>query len=214
MAATTPRLSARQERMLEFIAEFRRKHGYPPTVREIGRAAGISSTSVVDYNLNVLEKGGHIRRDREISRGIELLGEAAERERISAVSVPVIGQIAAGQPIEAIPGLQDTIELSAALAPEDAFALRVKGKSMIEDLIDDGDLVVVKPGQTADNGDIVVALVVDEDTPEGAATLKRLYREKGRVRLQPRNPDMAPIYVDPNNLRIQGKVVSVIRQLA
>ena len=211
--ASTPRLSARQERMLAFIAEFRDEHGYPPTVREIGRAAGISSTSVVDYNLNVLEKGGHIRRDREISRGIELLGDTPERERISTISVPVVGQIAAGQPIEAIQGLQDTIELSAALAPDGAYALRVKGKSMIEDLIDDGDLVVVKPGQTAENGDIVVALVLDEDTPEGAATLKRLYRERGRVRLQPRNPDMAPIYVDPDHLRVQGKVVSVIRQL-
>jgi repressor LexA len=211
---STTRLSARQERMLEFIGEFRGQHGYPPTVREIGRAAGISSTSVVDYNLNVLEKGGHIRRDREISRGIELLGEQAERERISTISVPVIGQIAAGQPIEAIAGLQDTIALSAPFAPDGAYALRVKGKSMIEDLIDDGDLVVVKPGPSADNGDIVVALVVDEDTPEGAATLKRFYRERGRIRLQPRNPDMAPIYVEPDNLRVQGKVVSVIRQLA
>jgi repressor LexA len=209
---SAPRLSARQERMLQFIGEFRMRHGYPPTVREIGRAAGISSTSVVDYNLNVLEKGGYIRRDREISRGIELLGDAGERTR--SVSVPVVGQIAAGQPIEAIEGLHDTIELSSSLAPDGAYALRVKGKSMIEDLIDDGDLVVVKPGQTADNGDIVVALVVDEDTPEGAATLKRLYRERGRVRLQPRNPDMAPIYVEPENLRVQGKVVSVIRQLA
>jgi repressor LexA len=210
--ASGPRLSARQERMLQFIGEFRMRHGYPPTVREIGRAAGISSTSVVDYNLNVLEKGGYIRRDREISRGIELLGDAGER--VSSVSVPVVGQIAAGQPIEAIEGLHDTIELSSSLAPDGAYALRVKGKSMIEDLIDDGDLVVVKPGQTADNGDIVVALVVDEDTPEGAATLKRIYRERGRVRLQPRNPEMAPIYVDPENLRVQGKVVSVIRQLA
>src|SRR5437660_10324568 len=130
--SSAPRLSSRQERMLQFIAEFRGRHGYPPTVREIGAAAGISSTSVVDYNLNVLEKGGHIRRDREISRGIELLGDMAER--VSTVSVPVIGQIAAGQPIEAIEGLQDTIELSSSLAPDGAFALRVKGKSMIEDL--------------------------------------------------------------------------------
>src|SRR5437763_7956123 len=98
--ASAPRLSARQERMLQFIAEFRDQHGYPPTVREIGRAAGISSTSVVDYNLNVLEKGGHIRRDREISRGIELLGDTAER--VTSISVPVIGSIAAGLPIEAI----------------------------------------------------------------------------------------------------------------
>ena len=210
--ASAPRLSTRQERMLSFIAEHRSRHGYPPTVREIGRAADISSTSVVDYNLNVLEKAGHIRRDREISRGIELLGEQAERT--STYSIPIIGQIAAGQPIDAIEGLQDTIELSASLAPEGAYALRVKGKSMIDDLIDDGDIVVVRPSQTAQNGDIVVALIMDEDTPEGAATLKRLYREKGRVRLQPRNAEMAPIYVQPEHLRVQGKVVSVIRQLA
>ena len=205
------RLSARQQRMLEFIAEFRARHGYPPTVREIGRAAGISSTSVVDYNLNVLEKGGWIRRDREISRGIELLGDAAERE--STVSIPIIGQIAAGQPIEAIEGVQETFALSPALAPEGAYALRVKGRSMIEDLIDDGDLVIVKPQPTAENGDIVVALITGADTPEGSATLKRLYREPGRVRLQPRNPEMKPIYVKPEDLRIQGKVVSVIRAI-
>lgn len=209
--ATAARLSARQERMIEFIRDFRRQHGYPPTVREIGRAAGISSTSVVDYNLNVLEKGGYIRRDREISRGIELLIEDEERHGI--VSIPIMGLIAAGLPIEAIEGARDALALSPELAPEGAYALRVKGKSMIEDLIDDGDLVVIKPQPTAENGDIVVALVTDEDTPEGAATLKRLYRERGRVRLQPRNPDMAPIYVDPDRLRIQGKVVSVIRQL-
>jgi repressor LexA len=209
--ATAARLSARQERMLEFIRDFRAQHGYPPTVREIGRAAGISSTSVVDYNLNVLEKGGYIRRDREISRGIELLIEDEERQ--SFISVPVMGLIAAGSPIEAIENGREGIALSPELAPEGAYALRVKGKSMIEDLIDDGDLVVVKPQQTAENGDIVVALVRDEDTPEGAATLKRLYRERGRVRLQPRNPEMAPIYVDPDKLMIQGKVVSVIRQL-
>lgn len=205
------RLSARQERMLAFIAEFRARHGYPPTVRELGRAAGISSTSVVDYNLNVLEKAGLIRRDREISRGIELLGETPEVP--SAVTVPVIGQIAAGVPIEAIEGMPETLALSGALAPEGAYALRVKGKSMIDDLIDDGDLVVIKPQQTAENGEIVVALVLDGESPEGSATLKRLYRERGRVRLQPRNPEMAPIYVDPDRLQIQGRVVSVIRQL-
>jgi repressor LexA len=209
--AVQGRLSARQERMLEFIRDFRGQHGYPPTVREIGRAAGISSTSVVDYNLNVLEKGGYIRRDREISRGIELLTEETERQPTYAI--PIVGQIAAGQPILAVEGQRETLTLSPELAPEGAYALRVKGKSMIEDLIDDGDLVVVKPQETAENGDIVVALVVDGEAPEGTATLKRLYRERGRVRLQPRNPDMAPIYVQPDALRIQGRVVSVIRHL-
>jgi repressor LexA len=206
------RLSPRQERMIQFIREFRARHGYPPTVREIGAAAGISSTSVVDYNLNILEKAGIIKRDREISRGIDLLGEAGEMQ--SAFSVPIVGQIAAGQPIEALEGTVETLALSAELAPEGAYALRVKGRSMIDDLIDDGDLVIVKPQPTAENGEIVVALIRDEANPEGSATLKRLYRESGRVRLQPRNPDMAPIYVSPEHLTIQGKVVSVIRQVA
>ena len=206
------RLSPRQERMIQFIREFRARHGYPPTVREIGAAAGISSTSVVDYNLNILEKAGIIKRDREISRGIDLLGEAGEMQ--SAFSVPIVGQIAAGQPIEALEGTVETLALSAELAPEGAYALRVKGRSMIDDLIDDGDLVIVKPQPTAENGEIVVALIRDESNPEGSATLKRLYRESGRVRLQPRNPDMAPIYVSPEHLTIQGKVVSVIRQVA
>jgi repressor LexA len=206
------RLSPRQERIIQFIREFRARHGYPPTVREIGAAAGISSTSVVDYNLNILEKAGIIKRDREISRGIDLLGEAGEMQ--SAFSVPIVGQIAAGQPIEALEGTVETLALSAELAPEGAYALRVKGRSMIDDLIDDGDLVIVKPQPTAENGEIVVALIRDESNPEGSATLKRLYRESGRVRLQPRNPDMAPIYVSPEHLTIQGKVVSVIRQVA
>ena len=209
---SSSRLSARQQRMLEFIGDFRARHGYPPTVREIGRAAGISSTSVVDYNLNILEKTGIIKRDRSISRGIELLGDFGERE--STVTIPIIGQIAAGQPIEAVEGVQETFALSPALAPEGAYALRVKGRSMIEDLIDDGDLVIVKPQPTAENGEIVVALIRDESSPEGTATLKRLYRESGSIRLQPRNPDMAPIYVAPDHLTIQGKVVSVIRQVA
>jgi repressor LexA len=206
------RLSARQERMIDFIRQYRSSHGYPPTVREIGAAAAISSTSVVDYNLNVLEKAGFIRRDREISRGIELLGEAPEQ--LSVVAIPIVGQIAAGEPIVALEGQRESLALSPDLAPEGAYALRVRGKSMIEDLIDDGDLVVVKPQETAENGEIVVALVVDGEAPEGTATLKRLYRERGRIRLQPRNPDMAPIYVDPENLRVQGKVVSVIRHLS
>jgi len=205
------RLSPRQERMLQFIRDFRVRHGYPPTVREIGKAAGISSTSVVDYNLNILEKAAIIKRDRSISRGIDVIDEAGERH--STIPVPVVGQIAAGQPIEALEGVQETLALAPALAPEGAYALRVKGRSMIEDLIDDGDLVIVKPQQTAENGEIVVALITDATAPEGTATLKRLYRESGRIRLQPRNPEMAPIYVDPEHLRIQGKVFSVIRQL-
>jgi repressor LexA len=206
-------LSNRQTRIIEFIRDYRTEHGYPPTMREIGRAVDISSTSVVDYNLNALEKMNLLRRDREISRGIELVGDEPEAIEPS-VTIPIIGQIAAGSPIEAIDGIRETLALSPSFAPPGAYALRVKGRSMIDDLIDDGDLVIIKPQPTAENGEIVVALIQDPETPEGVVTLKRLYRERTRVRLQPRNPDMDPIYVDPTHLRIQGKVVSVIRRIA
>lgn len=206
-------LSERQRRILEFIARFQQKHGYPPTVREIGQEVGISSTSVVDYNLRVLEKMGHLRRDREVSRGLELTGAAAHRAISGPVRVPIMGRIAAGEPIEAIQGHTEEIELPRQLCNSNCYALQVKGRSMVEDLIDDGDLVVIRPQESADDGDIVVALLIDGPTVEGRATLKRLYREMGRIRLQPANSAMEPIYVDPAELRVQGKVVAVIRQL-
>lgn len=206
-------LSERQRRILEFIARFQQKHGYPPTVREIGQEVGISSTSVVDYNLRALEKMGHLRRDREVSRGLELTGADAHRLIQGPVRVPIMGRIAAGEPIEAIRGHAEEIELPQQLCNSECYALQVKGRSMVEDLIDDGDLVVIRPQESADDGDIVVALLTDGPTIEGRATLKRLYREKGRIRLQPANSAMEPIYVDPTELRVQGKVVAVIRQL-
>src|SRR5947208_11827214 len=158
MAIDTRRLSTRQQQMLDFIKSFTMRRGYPPTVREIGDAVTISSTSVVDYNLRALAKRGYLRRDAEISRGIELLGEDAE-PLAERVSVPVVGQIAAGAPVEALEGHHERVTLTADIVPtEGVYALRVKGKSMIEDLIDDGDLVVVRPQETAENGTIVVAL--------------------------------------------------------
>ncbi len=213
MSMSLDRLSARQERMIEFIRQFVHDRGYPPTVREIGQGVGISSTSVVDYNLNILERGGLIRRDREISRGIELIGEAADAPVIATVSVPIIGRIAAGEPIEAVSDHTETIGLSPDLVEPGAYALRVKGKSMIEDLIDDGDLVVIRPQETADNGAIVVALLVGGAAGEGTATLKRIYRERGRIRLQPANASMSPIFCSPDEVRVQGRVICVIRQL-
>lgn len=212
MAVSRTQLSPRQRQILAFIREFQRSHGYPPTVREIGQAVGISSTSVVDYNLKVLRKLGLLRRDAEVSRGLELLEDEDERPR-NVVSIPIVGRIAAGQPIEAFTVPGDRIEVGQDLAEEGAFALQVKGKSMIEDLIDDGDLVVVRPQQTAENGDIVVALLTDSPSGEGQATLKRLYREKDRIRLQPANSEMQPIYVKPAQLQIQGRVTAVIRKL-
>lgn len=201
------RLSDRQRRMLAFIREYMTQHGRPPTVREIGLAAGISSTSVVDYNLRILERDGHLRRERELSRGIEL------PDRAGPPSIRVYGRIAAGEPIEAIEDPSETVEVAQRLADQGCYALRVKGKSMIDDHIDDGDVVVIKPQETANDGDIVVALLTNGVFPEGEATLKRLYREGNRIRLQPANSEMEPIFVDPKDLRIQGKVVSVIRPL-
>jgi repressor LexA len=207
------RLSTRQTQILEFVRHYVSDHSYPPTVREIGDGVGITSTSVVDYNLRVLAKRGYIRRDNDISRGIELLDNDGERlpERIS---VPVLGQIAAGAPIEAVEGHVERITLTQDLVPtEGVYALRVRGKSMIEDLIDDGDLVIVRPQDTADNGAIVVALLTDGTGTEGQVTLKRLYRERDRIRLQPANATMQPIYVRPDQVKVQGQVICLIRSM-
>jgi repressor LexA len=207
------RLSDRQQRILDFVAEYTADHGYPPSIREIGQAVGISSTSVVDYNLRALERGGLIRRDREVSRGLGIVGQSPAARALMA-RIPIVGRIAAGEPIEALEQHDDFLELGAGTVPDGCYALQVKGKSMIEDLIDDGDLVVIRPQETANNGDIVVALLMSQGpSTEGVATLKRLYRERDQIRLQPANASMQPIYVDPDQLRVQGKVVSVIRYL-
>jgi repressor LexA len=208
------KLSERQQRILDFVVEYTGDHGYPPSIREIGQAVGISSTSVVDYNLRALERGGLIRRDREVSRGLGVVGQSTQPTRPAMLRIPIVGRIAAGEPIEAIEQNDDYLELGVGTVPDGCYALQVKGKSMIEDLIDDGDLVVIRPQETAENGDIVVALLVSQDSQTGgAATLKRLYRERGKVRLQPANSAMQPIFVDPDQLRVQGKVVSVHRWL-
>jgi repressor LexA len=207
------KLSERQQRILDFVVEYTGDHGYPPSIREIGQAVGISSTSVVDYNLRALERGGLIRRDREVSRGLGVVGQTTS-SRPTMARIPIVGRIAAGEPIEALEQHDDFLELGLGTVPDGCYALQVKGKSMIEDLIDDGDLVVIRPQETAENGDIVVALLMSQDSQTGgAATLKRLYRERGKVRLQPANAAMQPIFVDPDQLRVQGKVVSVIRYL-
>jgi repressor LexA len=208
------KLSDRQQRILDFLGEYTSDHGYPPSIREIGQAVGISSTSVVDYNLRALERASLIKRDREVSRGLGLVGQGPSA-RPTMVRIPIVGRIAAGEPIEALEQHDDFLELGVGTVPDGCYALQVKGKSMIEDLIDDGDLVVIRPQETAENGDIVVALLVSQDSQTGgAATLKRLYRERGgQVRLQPANSAMQPIFVDPEQLRVQGKVVSVHRWL-
>jgi repressor LexA len=208
-------LSERQSKILEFLKTFTLDSGYPPTIREIGTAVGISSTSVVNYNLEALQRAGMITRDRTISRGIKLAeGMDEGYHRADVIRIPLLGRIAAGEPLRVFTDTIDpesTIELTRELAPsdKDLFALTVKGDSMIDALINDGDIVIMRHTQTASNGDMVAAwLKAEEET-----TLKRFFKEGDRIRLQPENKNYPPIYADPNNVDIMGRVVTVIRQL-
>ncbi len=214
MSGSSKKLSERQKNILKYIEDYVEERGYPPSIREIGDKVGISSTSVVDYNLRVLEREGRIRRDREVSRGLELVGgnRGQRTAQPRVLRIPVVGTIAAGQPIEAIEEPDEYIELAAEAVPSNCFALRVRGTSMIEDHIDDGDIVVVRPQPSLDNGDIAVAIVSD-NTPNGGATLKRFYLEGDHVRLQPRNPTMQPIIVPADQVEVRGKVVKLLRDL-
>ncbi len=208
-------LSHRQQAILDFIGTFLDDNDYPPTIRDIQQELGISSTSVVDYNLKVLEERDHIRRNRNISRGIEVIGRGPSRSNV--VSIPVIGQIAAGLPIP-VPGqlegsdAADVIELSHEFAPRgsaDLFALRVRGHSMVDALINDGDIVILKHQETCENGETVAVWLEDEKE----TTLKKFYSEGERVRLQPANVTMDPIYTRADNVRIQGRLVTVVRSI-
>lgn len=206
-------LSAKQEKILTYLKQFAAEKGYPPSIREIGKACGISSTSVVKYNLNILQREGYIRRDPEVSRGIDL-ASTSPRNRIR--HIPMLGVIAAGEPIP-VPSDEswsqsqaaEVVEVSPELlhGKENVFALRVKGTSMIDALIDDGDLVLMETTRSADDGDMVAVWLKGQ----GETTLKRLYREGARVRLQPANSQMKPIYADARDVEIQGRVVGVIR---
>ena len=209
------KLSERQRNILKYIQDYVEERGYPPSIREIGDRVGISSTSVVDYNLRALEREGYIRRDREVSRGLEVVGgqRAARQEPSRLLRIPVIGRIAAGVPIEAIEDPSDVLEFSPDMVPEGCFALRVKGQSMIDDHIDDGDVVVVRPQAQAENGEKVVAIIHNDGSPNGGATLKRFYRDGDRVRLEPRNPAMQPIIVPADQVEVKGKVVKLLRDL-
>jgi repressor LexA len=210
------KLSAKQEKILTFMRQFLDENAYPPSIRDIQHGCGISSTSVVDYNLKALENMGLIRRDREVSRAIEVLGH--RRNTNGIVSVPVVGQIAAGAPIDVpessatTPDASETIEISERLlhGRQNVFALRVKGTSMIDALINDGDIVVFEPTNRADNGDMVAAWL----KREGETTLKKYYLEGDRVRLQPMNTTMAPIYSAADNVQVQGRVLYVTRSMA
>lgn len=189
-------LTPRQAEVLGIIKESVRRDGKVPTVREIARNLGVKAPGTIQDHLRALEQKGYLTREKGVSRNI--------RVEMEAERLPILGRIAAGLPIEAIPD-QESFSL-ADLDLENAFLLRVKGESMIEDHIQEGDLVVVRSQSVAKNGDIVVAI-----TPEGDATLKRFYREKDRIRLQPANSQMEPIYV--TDVAIQGRVIAVIRCL-
>ena len=209
-------LSEKQRRILDFIREFIDEHDYPPSIRQIQEACDISSTSVVDYNLRILEKQGYIRRDREVSRAIELLELGGRRPRV--VSVPIIGTIAAGQPIP-VPTADnwqtfdpdETLEVPPDMVGghDQVYALRVKGDSMIDALVNDGDIVLMESTPLTRDGDMVAAWLKKEQE----ATLKRLYREGRRVRLQPANETMQPIYTEADNVEVQGRVIGAIRAI-
>ncbi|MGC8879807.1 MAG: transcriptional repressor LexA [Anaerolineae bacterium] len=207
-------LSERQRRIIEYIQEFTLRNGYPPTIRQIGDGVGISSTSVVNYNLNILERVGYITRDRTVSRGIRLVSSEQKLNTWDKlVAVPLLGRIVAGEPIPVPEGNvpEDIIDVPRNLLPSSSlatvYALRVRGDSMIDALINNNDIVLMQHQQTAENGDMVAAWLINEQ----ATTLKRFYHEGDRIRLQPENRQMEPIYVHPSNLLIQGKVVGVMR---
>jgi repressor LexA len=209
-------LSPKQEKIFAFIRDFVEERDYPPSIRDIQTACAISSTSVVDYNLKALERQGLIRRDREISRAIEVLDNGSRRRRPRTASVPVLGAIAAGSPIP-VPSADsfsevaaaDTLDVTEDLTGgyEDVYALRVKGTSMIDALINDGDLVLLRATNDVRDGEMVAVWIKSRSE----TTLKRFYREGDRVRLQPMNSTMEPIYVDADDVEVQGRVVSTIR---
>ena len=204
-------LSARQNQILFFIRQHVDAHGYPPTVREIGQAVNLSSSSTVHAHLKTLEEQGHILRDPVLTRAIKLSPGSGESQRGSEkpiVHVPIIGTVAAGKPRLAVEDVEDVFPLPQDFISGDGFMLKVVGDSMIEDGIHEGDYVVVRSQQTADNGETVVARI------EGEATVKRFYKEKNRIRLQPANRRMKPIYPENNVVEIVGKVVGLVRRLA
>lgn len=217
-------LSERQKNILAFIRQYVQEHTRPPTIREIGSNVDISSTSVVNYNLGKLNDRGFIDRDAEVSRGLRLTNKARRflGEAIDAVTdvvavvkrIPLKGSIVAGSPIESFEGSfdeDDAIELSSSMLPEktdDLYALRVTGDSMIDAMVNDGDTIIMRHQTLADtrNGDMVAAWV------DGETTLKYYYNEGNRIRLQPANPTMEPIYVE-HDIEVQGKVIMVVRDI-
>ncbi len=209
------KLSLKQERILEFIHDFLETHQYPPTVRDIQSGCEISSTSVVDYNLRILQREGHLRREAEVSRGIELLDVDTGSPRREVVRVPVLSYIAAGEPLHVPPSdswrteAMDSVDMPSFMirGKGEVFAVRVKGESMIDALVADGDLVLMEPVSEPREGDMVAALLTDRDE----FTLKHFHMENGVVTLHPANKAMEPIKVPAENVTVQGRVVGVVR---
>src|SRR6476659_91729 len=200
-------LTARQQEIWEFLVGYVDDHGYPPTVREIGEAVGLASPSTVHAHLANLERAGLLRRDPTKPRALELTGRE-QQATVAMPKLPLLGQIAAGAPLLADENVEDELAVPETLRGD--FLLRVKGESMIGAGILDGDIVVVRRAQDARNGEIVVALAGDDETAD-EATVKTFYKEKGRIRLQPENSALEPIYAP--HVQILGKVVGVFREL-
>ena len=208
-------LTARQQEIWQFLVDYVDRHGYPPTVREIGEAVGLASPSTVHAHLANLERAGLLRRDPTKPRALDLIGHRRESRgdepaAIEQQKLPLLGQIAAGGPLLAEQNIEDEIAVPEPLGRNADFLLRVKGESMINAGILDGDILVVQRAQDARNGEIVVALVGDDEFAD-EATVKTFYREAGRVRLQPENDALEPIYAD--HVQILGKVTGVFRTL-
>ena len=227
MARKKAGLSERHKKILKFLENFQSENGYPPSIREIGENTSISSTSVVNYYLNQLEEMNYIQRENNVSRGIRLIRNLegnllkAAQSVSDMFSVPVIGRIVAGEPVP-VPSSdfnyfdsETGIDIARSLLPpkektEDLFALEVQGDSMIDAMVNDGDIVIMRPITQANNGEMVAVWLADRDE----TTLKYFFLENGRVRLQPANPLMSPIIIDdPAHVQVQGKVVLVIRRL-
>lgn len=216
-------LSERQRKMLDYIWQAIQEFGRPPTIREIGEAVKISSTSVVNYNLTKLSEKGYLDRDPEVSRGLRFTEKAAALYETAAqaidqlIRIRLVGDIVASEPLEvghdsfANYDEEDAIELSRSMLDtkktDDLFALRVRGDSMIDAMVNDGDIVIMRQQDTARNGEMVAIWL----TPDDTTTLKYFFKEGDRVRLQPANPTMSPIYVNPKDVRVQGRVMMVLR---
>jgi len=198
-------LTKRQREILEYLSEFITQHGYAPSLEEIGRRFGLSSLATVHKHLTNLQEKGFIKRTWNRSRSVEMV---PARSGGRAVELPLLGYVAAGMPVEAIASNETISVPETFTGARDTYVLRVRGDSMIDEQIRDGDFVIVEDRKTAENGEMVIALVRGSDV-----TLKKFYRDPaGRIRLQPANPTMQPIVVDPDQVQIQGVVVGVMRK--